>query len=52
MNIDKNKKILLIVALGIYLLYEIMGGWYKRLACFMSWRWRGVLWLSQKKLAD
>ncbi len=38
MNIDKNKKILLIVALGIYLFYKIMGGSYKRLACFMSWR--------------
>ena len=27
MNIDQNKKILIGVALGVYLLYKIMGGW-------------------------
>ena len=26
MNIDKNKKVLLVVALALYLLYKIMGG--------------------------
>ena len=27
MNIDQNKKILIGVALGVYLLYKVMGGW-------------------------
>ncbi len=27
MNIDQNKKILIGVALGVYLLYKILGGW-------------------------
>ena len=27
MNIDQNKKILIGVALGVYILYKVLGGW-------------------------